>query len=91
MKAFLFYDDVEEFFVIAADRSDAFFVIEEAFGAEAADELISSRLAEYPDDQPIQPLEGSEMQTVGDFVAKSGRGYKRGMPGTFMKPRKDAA
>lgn len=47
MNLFLFYDDIEEILVSAADRNDAFTVIEEWWGAEAADALIMSRLKEY--------------------------------------------
>jgi hypothetical protein len=50
MKLFIFYDGIEEIIVAANDREDAFTVIEEQFGAEAADELIMSRMSEYPDD-----------------------------------------
>lgn len=44
MNLFLFYDDIEEILVSAADRNDAFTVIEEQWGSEAADALILSRL-----------------------------------------------
>jgi hypothetical protein len=72
-KLFLFSDDIEEFLVVAADRNDAFMVIEEKFGADAADELVMSKLYEYPDS--FQFREGL---TAGEVVAK-GRGIQTWM------------
>jgi hypothetical protein len=70
MKLFLFYDSLEEFLVVANDRNDAFMVIEERYGAEAADELIMSKMIEYPDD-----FQMTSDKTVADVIA-SGRGLK---------------
>lgn len=46
---FLFHDDVEELLVAAMDQEDAFQVIQEVWGPDAADELVLSRLSMYPD------------------------------------------
>lgn len=46
LRLFLFYDDIEEILVAAADKGDAFAVIEERWGAEAADALIMASLSE---------------------------------------------
>jgi hypothetical protein len=70
MKLFLFYDSLEEFLVVAKDRNDAFMVIEERYGAEAADELIMSKMIEYPDD-----FQMAAVLSAADVVA-SGRGLK---------------
>ncbi len=55
MKLFLISDDIEEFLIVAADRNDAFMVVEETFNAEAADELCLSKMYEYPDAFEFRP------------------------------------
>lgn len=77
LKLFLIYDDVEEFLVAAGDANDAYKVIEEEFGPEAADELACSRLREYPADF-VMPGSG---QGVPEIVGRGRRLVAWGVPG----------
>jgi hypothetical protein len=72
MRLFLFHDGIEEVLIGAADTSDAFAVIEERWGADAADELILAHLDEYRDD-------------VAASVAPSRGILGHGDPNTFTK------
>jgi hypothetical protein len=69
MKLLLFTDDMEEFLIVAADRTDAFNLIAERAGAEAADELAAStRVYEYPPEFTFR-----NGDTAATIVAREGR------------------
>lgn len=76
---YLFHDDIEEFLVAAKDKEDAFTVIEEAHGSDAADQLVMSGLHEYPDNFKLQPD-----KTAGKLASKR-KIVSHGGPGTFIK------
>lgn len=65
MKLFIFHDDIEEIMVAAKDRDDAFVLIEEQYGAEAADELVLSFMDEYPPDMVVT----KKGKTAGELAA----------------------
>jgi len=82
---FVFHDDVEEFCVSAYDKEDAFDVIEEQFGSDAADDLIMSRLSCYSDSQEFTDANGDAK--TAKQIADAGRGilmWER--PGGIKKP-----
>lgn len=83
MKLFLFYDDVEEIVVAATDREDAFKVVEEKYGKEAADLLIMSHMLEYPPDFELTA------RHLAANIADDPAGRRvavKGGPGHFRKP-----
>ena len=71
LKLFVFSDDVEQILISAYDREDAFNVVEEQFGDEAADELIISKLYEYPNNFAMS---GSFDAKASDIAQDQGRG-----------------
>jgi len=85
---YIFYDDVEEILVAAKDRDDAFNVVDEAYAPykNCGDNLILSRLSEYPHDFVFP--KGNTAKWMLKKLFKRRRGLIQAEPGTFVKPEK---